>query len=267
MPKKTKVSEKIPALLPEPSVWQAALLRLTAFPVLDPQMKSEGWWEHVVGAAPELRSSQPRQGVQQESGPYLNGTLTLDVNPLRIDWLLGPNLEQTIPPDSLPTVGAFLKLVDAYSSSLSKWLASAPQLKRLAFGTILLQDVASHHDGYILVDKYLPAVTLNPSTSDFLYSINRPRSSTVLEGLKINRLSKWAVAKVQGVHLQVQGTADDKGNVISGVATREVYACRLELDINTDGARTEPLATNVTSALFGELIGLSIEIATNGDHP
>jgi hypothetical protein len=228
-------------------------------------MNSQGWWESLVGAPPELRSAQPRQNVVQESGPYLSGTLTLNVSPLRIDWILTPTVDQELPPETLPSVGEFPKLIDAYGNALSKWLASAPRMKRIAFGAVILQEVNSHEEGYLLIDRYLPSVELDPKTSDFLYQINRPRISSAAPEVIVNRLSKWSVAKIQGIQLQFQG-GKEATNVVSGVATtKALFGCRLELDLSTDATRTEAFDQNVPPAILGELIGMGLEIASMGD--
>jgi hypothetical protein len=131
----------------------------------------------------------------------------------------------------------------------------------------MLQRVDSHTAGYQLVAKYLPSVDVDPETSDFLFQLNRPRKSTTLSGLKINRLAKWSVAKIQGVHLQMQGASAESGNLITGVKTSELFACRLELDINTDAGWKDTLPAESATSILGELVGLAIEIASKGDHP
>lgn len=267
MPQSTRrATERTAELLPDTSVWQSSQLRLTVFPTLDPKMSSQGWWEGVVGAAPEFRSAQPRQNIVQESGAFLNGTLTLNVSPLRIDWILTPSADQE-PPEKLPSAGEFPKAVEAYGHVLSKWLASAPRMKRVAFGAVLLQEVGSHEEGYLLIDKYLPSVELDPKSSDFSYQINRPRKSNVASSVTINRLSKWSVARLQSVQLQFQG-GKDATTLISGVApTQALFACRLELDMSTEAMRTEAFDSGSPQAIFGELIGLAMEIAAKGDVP
>jgi hypothetical protein len=175
-------------------------------------------------------------------------------------------MEQEGSAEKLPVLGDFSKLTDAFHNSLSKWFGAAP-IKRLAFGAVLLQPVDSHEEGYALLDKYLPAVELDPNASDFAFQINRARSSGVVDTMRVNRLSKWSVMKFQGVQLQFEANAQESVNAVTGITTKPAYADRLELDISTDAGRTDAFDQAVLKGVFGELVGMALEIASRGDVP
>lgn len=253
---------------PELTLWQAENVRITVFPEPSPNFHTDGWWESVLGTTPETRSSQPKQGVVQETGPFLDGVMTLNVTPLRIDWLLSANFAKLVPGEGLPTIGAFPSVVEAFCAKVNSWFSQAPAIKRLAFGSVALQEVQSHEEAYQMLGRYLPAVTMDPQgSSEFIYRINRPRLSAVMPEMRVNRIMNWSAAKIQGVNMQWNVASGSRGNIVSGVPMREYFACRLELDISTPPDRTEPFAVDALPAVLGELVGLGLEIAAKGDTP
>ena len=254
--------------LPELSVWKAEVVRVTVFPEPTPSAEMEGWWSSVTGEPPETRNSQPRLGVIQESGAFLDGVLTLNVTPLRVDWLLSVSTSPSESESGLPVLGDLTKIVESFCSRLDAWFNLAPPVKRLAFGCVGSQQVAGHKEGYELLGKYLPGVTVDPEgSSEFLYQINRPRPSTVIDGLIVNRLTKWSAARTQSVSMQLVLTPDAEGSVVSGVPMGEFFAVRSELDINTSPKWAKPFAKRQLASILGELVGLGLEIAAKGDIP
>jgi hypothetical protein len=71
----------------------------------------------------------------------------------------------------------------------------------------------------------------------------------------LNRLSKWSVGAVQAF-VAHEG----------GVALAETrYACRVEMDINSNPEYGRPLPRAELTALFRECVALASEIAVRGD--
>jgi len=131
---------------------------------------------------------------------------------------------------------------------------------------VLLHEVSTRADGYNLIGKYLHQVKIDAEgSSDFLYMINRPRPSRVLPESKINRLSKWSVANLQSINMQFQLATDTPVSIHASPPLEQYDACRLELDISTPGERGDPIPSNMLEKVLGELIELSLEIASDGD--
>ncbi len=150
-----------------------------------------------------------------------------------------------------------------FSEMTKRWLAKCPSIKRLAFGAVLLHPTADPKSSYEVLDRYLPDVRVSPSSSEFMYKINRTRMSRVLQELKINRLSTWSA-----LHWTLSITL----GLSAGATTRELAptqgdACKLELDISTDAEFSQQLPTDKLGALWDELIQIGIEIAEKGDVP
>lgn len=117
--------------------------------------------------------------------------------------------------------------------------------------------------GYQQLAAYLPFVQLDPhNSSDFLYQINRPRTAESVPGLILNRLSRWSVTAQQELGIGIPLNPSQPMHTMIG---REAYACRLELDINTDAKRTESLPHDSLGQLFMELVRLGKVIVSTGD--
>jgi hypothetical protein len=246
--------------------WQVAQLRLTAFPAPLMKVPDIGWWENVIGQPPELRTFRPKSEELLEEGPFEAGKLTLNIQPLRIDWNFARAISNELLEEDLPTIGEFPKVLENFFKPMQKWLSEeCPELGRLAFGAVLFLPVESRQAGYKRLSAYLPAIKLDPEeSSDFLYQINRLRNSNVdIDGLRVNRLSKWSVFS----YLRTLMHFNQRTGRSEQVLRPEVYACRLELDINTTADFIGTLSREKLTTVFEELIELGREIIEKGDIP
>ncbi len=249
---------------PPLSAWQTELIRFTAFPSPLMTVAKQNWWEELMGEPPMKQNREPRTFEQTDEGPFKNGRLILSVSPIRIDWLY------TVPESSLneavtrlAVLGSFEQVVKDFSALIYKWL-SIPDLNlaRVAFGSVLLQEVDTHANGYALVSSYLPFKLDSKNMSDFLYRINRKRNSATINELVINRLSTWSAISRQNFALLASA-----GHAIQQSLSEPVYAIRLELDINTAQDYGNNLPTEKLGDIFLESTKLGIEIAQEGDIP
>lgn len=246
------------------SEWQAEMLRLTVFPSPGATVPSPEWWEAMVGAPPDENTSNPKRGAATVSGALGPGKLTLKLEPDRIDWLFLPPDPvpdpQVLEPD-LPSVGAVTQAVESFSSIIERWLGrdDVPDSARVAFGAVLNHPEIDHRAGYARLPDYVP-VRVEPDYSDFLYQINMPVDSrTGIQGLRINRLSKWSVAAYTLFSLRFGATA-----VATETRPKFSYAVRLELDINTSPLFQGAVSRNRLMEVYRELAVLGQGIATEG---
>ena len=213
----------------------------------------------MTGAEPAERAEQPRLGQLHEAGPFGHGLLRLVTEPTRIEWRYeaGESEENE--------AGLLRPLTDELNQwipSMSRWLESAPDLTRIAFGGVLVQEVPDKETGYRLLSSMLPAVRLEPASSDFLYRINRPRPSRVDPKVRINRLTTWSVRFVARFGIRILG-----GRALPPELGPRRHAVRLELDINTPAEYEGPLRKDRLVAWFQELVEFGKEIAEKGDIP
>jgi hypothetical protein len=180
------------------------------------------------------------------------------VQPGRVDWFLTPRFEQGVPRE-IPWAGVFRDAVDLFGDLMGRWLTHSPALIRVALGAIAHRPVADKAAGYERLAEYLTSLRIDPNSEDLLYQINRPRESAVVAGLKINRLSRWSVAQFMSLRLAMSGQTVQP-NVAGGP-----FSCRIDLDLSTDGGRTERLEEAALPRLLTELKGMAEELVVRGD--
>jgi hypothetical protein len=241
---------------------QTESLRLTAFLAPAAQGDQPTWWADLIGAQPETRTSKPSKGELQETGTVGERTLVLSVLPGRVDWFLGPRLEEGVLRETR-WAGRFPDALETFSQLMTRWLAVCPALVRIALGVVAHEPALDKPTAYRKLAQYLPSVTLDPDGSqDLLYQINRPRNSTVIEGLKINRLSRWSAAVFLSLRVEITGQQVQQQQARAGE-----HSCRVELDINTDPAIAGELPRPRLPEIFEELKDLAVELLTRGDVP
>ncbi len=244
------------------TIWQALTLRLTAFPVLGEPPHDDTWWAATVGQQPDQSTVQPRLGKSEQVGSLGKGILALATEPVRIDWVYGASQQQD---DTLPVLGPYLETLDVFLQLMLKWLhlPSVPPIDRIAFGAIIVSPVPDRKTGYEKLKKYIRDVKIDSDNStDFLYQINRPRSSRVgIPGLRINRLSKWSVLASFLNVFQVSSKQ------IASASSLTNLACRLEMDINTAPETRLHEHRERLADVFVELVDYSKELHDKGDIP
>ena len=247
------------------SEWIAQSLRATPFPRADAEVTPDGWWQHVLGEAPESQTIRPREGERREEGTFLGARLTLNVQPDRIDWKLSPTISGVEDLEGFPAVGSFQNICPEFRNLMHRWFTVSPPLERLALGAAVFLPVRDRIEGYKQLAEYLPAVKLDvEGSSDFLYRINRPRMSrSSVANLRINRLSTWAISRAQSQILRISRSAQRSG-VISG---EPVFMCKVELDINTSPEFEGILDGQQSAEVFDEMLDLAHEILGEGDRP
>ena len=241
--------------------WQAEHARLTVFPMPDATTRSTEWWSTVTGGQPDEATTNPKKGSALIQGAIDPGRLILKLEPDRIDWMLMPSesdMDELAAAREFPTLGSAMEMVDAFSAIVQKWLTGddLPAIARIAFGAVLKHPEADRQAGYRRLPDYVP-VKVDPESSDFHYQINLPPvpSATGIEGLSLNRLSKWSVAALQS--FRFTGTAVQPQPV-------GAFALRVEWDINTVAAFAGPIPPAQLVDIYRELVAAGRSIAANG---
>lgn len=251
---------------PLPNPWSADGVRLTLFPLVQLQgldTITKMWRGIAGGAVPDETTSKAMSASHLVHGAFGNGRLLVATQPGRIDvhYTVEPQ-PAIISPNILGPADDVLRLFQERTTSL---LTDVPAMHRLAFGGIFVQPAESRQAGYRALSQYLPSLTIDvDNTSDLLYQVNRPRASVVIEGMQINRLTKWSV---QGI-MALQFTEPAVG--LAGLPNRQpsavhaIYSPRLEADMSTV-ANGQELPASKLAGLLAELIDLTHEIAVKGD--
>lgn len=240
--------------------WNYQHLRLTAFLEKPLDIRDISWWKETVGDDPDnININFTGIPIKEEEGFLGELILKLKIEPTRVDWTLNSPNTQGI--EDFPTLGDRVQAVKAFTDIANKWFKNSNllEIKRLAFGSRLQKKVKNRIEGYKDLNKILQSVELDPeNSSDFLYQINRPRLSSIIKDLWINRLAIWRVlnSKVLALNLGIS----PQGNIAS-----DIFATNLDLDISSDANRESNLPKNDLQDLLSEFIELGNEIAQNGD--
>jgi hypothetical protein len=255
--------------MPENSNWVADSVRATAFFAPSVTVRSEGWWSLVTGSEPENRNSRPTRGEFVDTGAFLGNTLTMSVQPGRIDWFLLPGQQQFENVEiAIKSIGQFPGIVDSFVRGMELWLADCPAVVRLAYGAVLFEQIDNQIAGYRRLSEYLTAVRIDESSKDFFYQVNRPRQLEDRSRGVINRLSKWSLASFQPVRMAFSGATLAIGpSAVFAPPDAIVYACRLELDLSTDATRLVEIPHDKLPQILRELANIGSEIANQGDIP
>jgi hypothetical protein len=248
------------------SDWLVENLRVTVFtfPEGFSLEESSSHWHELFGQPAEKKTISSKELLIKEEGPFENGILKFESNPMRTDWVLAfnPNIEREN--DLRSMIGPLEGIRNSFVKLMMQWLPNSLRSKRLAFGAVLHLPANSREHGYRTLGPYLKSVKLDPiSSSDFLYQINRRRiSSTIgIPDFTINRLTRWSVASATPMRIEL---GPEKINVFEA---KQEYSSRLELDINTWAKFESELPKDKIPGLFKELVDLGMEIVREGDIP
>lgn len=237
--------------------WNSENLRLSIFLTPNSVPNTNTWWKEVVGAEPDTISQQPKNGLIQYIGLFNENTqLTLTIRPERIDWLLTISEVQSRSIE-LPIIDLRINIFNVIAPKLNSWLeSSCPPCVRLAWGEVLLEKVNGKNEAYTKLQPYLPSVKLDiENSSEFNYSINRPKS---FNNINYNRISRWSVIKLCQLNINVVNEQLSR-------RTNETFACRLEIDISTNANTLKELPNNKIPEIFSKLTTLAKEISDDGD--
>lgn len=256
-----------PTVPQQNSPWLAQTLRLTTYQLdFSPIPNQPSIWSEITGESPNEEQSRPKEGRFLQRGRFGGWGLDLNGQPGRVDWLLnfgdqGSDEDHTI---SIFRAGAYEEGIQLLTKIAEKWFEHGPPMNRIAFGAVLLQPVDDLREGFGMIDSYLPRLTniYSESSTDFLFQINRPRTSGIIPPTKINRLSKWNVIRLGLATVHV-GIAEQL--VTSVTPDAEAFAFRLELDVNTPAELRDELPESSRMPMLSEMIELGREISEKGD--
>jgi hypothetical protein len=254
------------------SEWLTDGLRVTVFyqAPTDParDLDSRKIWEELTGATPDRSTNDARNLRFEAAGPWGSDVwLVVQRIPGRLDVFL-----TVIPAETLAEAAVGIRHIGRLDDRRAlveqaggKLIAMASGVSRIAFGATLLIPVSDRVEGYKRLAPFLPGVTLVPEMHDFAYQVNRQRHEPLpVNGTKqilVNRLQKWHVVVMNHVQVLMQGS----GVPFATQAMPIGYACRVELDLSTDGQQVEPLPADRVKPLFLRLVEYAVEIANKGD--
>jgi hypothetical protein len=233
--------------------WEAESARITVF--YPDGLLRAGSWQLLTKAEPVTAALDRKTQRVEERGLYADECVSFLGTPGRVDWVV---TDATTLEGGDPGAPPTMKMAEALGAARQVahgWFASADNVVRIAAGLVLTAPVPNRVEGYHAIATYLHSLKLDPASQDLLYQINRPRQSSSIGDLQVNRLSRWMV--------QVRQRFQISGDLMNTRPLEPEYVCRLELDISTVGHR--PLASDKLASLWDELSTICTEIAEKGD--
>ena len=160
------------------------------------------------------------------------------------------------------TFGDWVQVREPFVHDAEQWLSAVEfPIVRVAFSCVLLTLVEDKLAAYQLLKKLLRSVDVDATEMrELIFRVNWPVKSGVVSGLGLNRITNWSSIKLQNVLLQV---GSGSPSISPGERKRDFV--RLELDHNTDEARTEPFEPTQLVPIYRELVELAIENAAKGE--
>ena len=238
--------------------WQVESFRLSLF-APDISESATDIWQLIAGQPPDRSESRIREQITQAIGPFKKGNLVVVTQPTRLDCLY------LTPEPNNATIGLVETEIDDFRT-LAHALLMRPYkgIARIAFGVILVLRVNDYADAHDKLLLSLKSVTLSPeSLEDFLYRVNRPHKSEIMQNTKINCLSQWSVQRVESGPISM----DESQSKLIMRPNSVIYNCKLELDINNapDTNSQQILASTDLKNLFEEFVDIGIRIAKQGE--
>jgi hypothetical protein len=247
-------------------LWKVERLRATAFLTgegSDPGAR----WKDLLGVDPEQVTARPQIGLKQATGIHENVRVTLTSQPGREDMAYEPagSPESTTEASKLfHFIGDWDQLKDQFRDRAITAASHLGPVNRLAFGGVLLIPVKDGEAARELLSRLIKCIQIAPSISmvDFFWQVNRPRKSKVVAGLTVNRLLRWSAPELTLHTVMIDA---QKIQNVAATVTPTATAVRLEFDINTVTARTEPFAKETIGEMYSELVDLGDEATKSGD--
>lgn len=224
------------------SNWNADHFRITVFsPTLLP---SPAEVLPVVFGVPVSASAEKKFGSESSAeGEWQECRVEICRQPGRYDFFIKPLTSDSPEADILP---GGLELLNALASTVAPWIASLPNgVIRMALSGRAMLPVVSRDEGY---DRFAEKVRLvsvkKDQYSDLNFQVNIPVSSNVVDGLKLNRVTAWAVAFSRMVTITPPANS---------VIMQENFFLHCVPDISTDAERVEPLSADSVVNILDEL--------------
>lgn len=242
--------------------WRVELIRLTLFLDETHNISDKDW--SIITGQDEAETRQAVPGGKRLSGTVPNGALQMSMVGSRFDVVLTARILEEAEEFTLPSVGTLEETFKTFFESTSNWIGkTGPSVIRIAFGSVLTCQTESPEVSYTQLKGVLKSLNVDPKKMrDIHYRVNWPRSSTVEQGLNINRLTTWSSLRLVRKLLQI-----DAGGVSSDASGDEVYGVRLEADNNTEETRKTPFDRANLIPIYSELMGLARENAAKGEVP
>ena len=238
--------------------WLAEHLRFSLFLKDAASIKEADWCILTKTEEADARLNIP--GGRVFSGAFETGVLNLSGAFNRIDVVYAPNPSSEPPSEpQFHSVGPWLANRDRLLDLMIEWVTHLDlPIIRIAFGSVLFCETPDRETSYKILADLIPSVRINAAQmQEFLFRVNRPTNSKIIQDLTINRITSWSAILISQAQFSPTGGTELSANNLHGV--------RVELDNSTDATNSSSFTKVQISALLDELVSLASETALEGD--
>lgn len=238
-------------------MWIVKGLRFTAFWVPPGRLPVSPLdeWGQLTGSeaqSTQIQGSGPGRKVVQD-GPYQGLLLRAEIQQHRFDWIVVGN-----PPTSgmgTPRIpGKFAKVLGQFQTLVERWMQSDSMTSLGVNRVAVVPQVARVFDepkpALECLDRLIPEVQIDTTTSDFQYTINKQiRSKSGGGEYTINRLNQWVYSQeTSGAFLMPPQSV----NTLAVEGLRHEFLASLMLDVNNAPVE-RPIPPGRLKKLTGEI--------------
>lgn len=215
-------------------------------------------WQSIFGASPDNFSRQPGKvpfAPSTASAQIDNYSVSLSVQPGRVDIILGPSATPFSPPEPMADVRAALDTIVGF---MTKALESH-SATRVAIVTNVSQLAESAEDAAARVAKLAGDLDVPAGVRDLMFQLNVQMRSTAAD-LVLNRLCRWNAGVQQMIDMQFLTEGGEQSNP-RVIEERHIVA--LQIDLNSVPSPTQ-LETEVAQQIVRELAEEGLVLLSSG---
>lgn len=236
------------------SEWRADHLRISLFSDIAWGSEAAQIFQSIFSIEPVETSRKPAIGVSSASGSANDGRLTVTRTINRVDVVIQPEGESSVPTPMLDNVEFRLNQL---RELVSRWATVQQQaIVRIAVGGRIFLPTADIVESYKKLKELVQVIQIDVERfREMQFQVNLARKSTVIPDLNINRLTVWGSVVV--------ATGLIEGAAISRPMLDQTY-CTCTIDMNTTQTVTVPFQTNEVVALLSEVCSEAIAVLHGG---
>jgi len=163
------------------------------------------------------------------------------------------------PSGPLSFLGPWTKISEKFVNATSPWIERLEiEIRRIAFGCVLLLRVERRDDAYARLSELLSSVSVKPEMRDLIYRVNWRKNSAVVHELIINRITTFASISISRATVTVD-------NIAPMLLEPPAEFVRLEMDHNTVQEWGKVFDREHVVRIYEELISIAGDNAARGE--
>jgi len=239
--------------------WRADTLRLTIFSN-GPIKLTDADWKTITGQDMSDNRQIVPGGIVL-SGRFENHRLQVVSVGGRLDAILTAAGAAGAEEPAWSTLGPADEWLKKLLNLTAAWRDSTHfPIVRIALAGSFIIPTSSQIESLSILKERLYSVKIDDQMREFQFRVNRPTPSTVVPNFVINRLVTWTALQLVVALIPIAPNTPS-------VPSTTLEAARIEIDMNTDPNRQEPIDREAVSVLLDELRKFASDSLVHGEKP